>query len=281
MTDIVTKPVRSLLRQLKVCCAQPRDIILGGSSHNAPSGVMRPGRARLFAPLHNARPMLIDLHGECRRMQIQPGQILFVGTKGWHRSLPQPGSHRCFKVIWDPAYTILSIDGGVRKTMNSWHSERRILSGAGHVIAALDEIADGRGNPSAAPALVQGLLQLTLADLLHPRALDDARLLWQRICDYLRQHFHEPIDRNLVAAHFGIHPNHCSRLFRREGGEGFQDHLARLRLQHAAALIDQGVTGNAQLAERCGYNSANYFASAFRRYHGCSPGEYARFRSTV
>ena len=280
MTDIVTTPVRSLLQKLKDFSTAPREIILGGSSDDAPAGVLRPGRARVFAPLHGARHMLIDHHGTAQQIALKPGQLLYVGTRGWHRSLPQSASTRCYKVIWDPAFTQLAIDVRPGRRQQSWHSERRLLSGGGHVIAALDGIAEGRADPSAAPALMQGLLQLTLADLRHPRPANESRLLWQHIRDYLAQHFHEPIDRNLVAAHFDIHPNHCSRLFRREGGESFQEHLARLRLQHAAALIDAGTTGNAELAQRCGYSSANYFASAFRRFHGCSPGEYARFRAS-
>lgn len=52
-------------------------------------------------------------------------------------------------------------------------------------------------------------------------------------------------------------------------------HLNRMRLESAAQLLRQqrGLT-NAQVARQCGFSSAQYFATVFRRQFGCTPQQF-------
>jgi AraC-like DNA-binding protein len=52
-------------------------------------------------------------------------------------------------------------------------------------------------------------------------------------------------------------------------------HLNRLRLESAAQLLSEPQQlSNAALAEICGFSSARYFATVFRRHFGCTPQQY-------
>ncbi len=52
-------------------------------------------------------------------------------------------------------------------------------------------------------------------------------------------------------------------------------HLNRMRLDAAGQLLreQRGLT-NLQVAEQCGFSSAQYFATVFRRHFGCTPQQY-------
>jgi len=68
----------------------------------------------------------------------------------------------------------------------------------------------------------------------------------------------------------------------------FREHLrstphARIlahRLREADRLLTHTHLSLATIAERCGFNSAEYLSVAFRRAHGCPPGEFRRRRQS-
>lgn len=97
------------------------------------------------------------------------------------------------------------------------------------------------------------------------------RLLWQAIGDWMDEHLHIAIDRRAASALFHVHPNHISRLFREQGGEGFAAALIRRRLERADRLLRSSDLPVAEVGRRCGYPDPAAFASAFRRWSGVSP----------
>lgn len=62
-------------------------------------------------------------------------------------------------------------------------------------------------------------------------------------------------------------------------GEGAAHYLARLRMQHARELLEQGGMSVAETASRLGYESEASFSRAFKRVTGVSPGGVRRTNS--
>ena len=84
-----------------------------------------------------------------------------------------------------------------------------------------------------------------------------------------------------VSGHVGISPQHLSRLFREEMETSFTRYLTENRIDRACRLLEETPLGIAEIADRCGYADANYFAKVFRKYRGVSPGDYRRRRDST
>jgi len=81
------------------------------------------------------------------------------------------------------------------------------------------------------------------------------------------------LSRGAVASAVGVHPNHLSRLFRREAGMGLGRWIAERRLERAARLIREGLLGVGEAGRPVGFSSPAVFAQVCRRLRGCRPGE--------
>lgn len=127
----------------------------------------------------------------------------------------------------------------------------------------------------------RGLARLALAhlraDLAGGDRQDHGRGAWLDVVAYIDEHLAEPLDRQRVAAVVGVHPNYLSALCRQHGGEAFQRTVEALRLERARGLLarEPGLPV-AEVAARCGFADAGYFARVFRRRLGAAPAGWRR-----
>jgi len=152
------------------------------------------------------------------------------------------------------------------------------------VIAALCEGRNEEGlpTPGDGPALDRrrrrnlervALDRLRQAEELHldlPQPADD-RL--RTITDVLVENPADPRSAAQLGAHAGASERTLSRLFRSETGMTFPQWRARLRLQHALALLAAGEPVTA-VAMACGFASPSAFIETFRNTLGTTPGRY-------
>ena len=64
--------------------------------------------------------------------------------------------------------------------------------------------------------------------------------------------------------------------FKRTFGVNFVDYLTELRINAAKELLMDPLRPAAEVASMVGYESANYFARAFKKKTGMTPTEYRR-----
>ena len=84
----------------------------------------------------------------------------------------------------------------------------------------------------------------------------------------------DEISLPLFARRAGLSQRHASRLFQRELGVSFREHVAGLRLERAKALLrDTGLTV-IEVAGETGWNSLAHFNAVFRRRVGATPSRY-------
>ena len=91
---------------------------------------------------------------------------------------------------------------------------------------------------------------------------------------YIQENAHLPITRESVAAHFGMTPNHVSRLFRQEGDLGFNQMLNAARIDRAKFLLGEYGTPLKEVARHCGFATTAYFCRTFKSLTARTPTEY-------
>lgn len=69
--------------------------------------------------------------------------------------------------------------------------------------------------------------------------------------------------------------SHLSRLLKKECGKSFTQLVASLRMKRASKLLLRGVPV-LETAERTGFKSSAHFCRVFKKYYGCTPGEWVR-----
>ncbi len=78
-----------------------------------------------------------------------------------------------------------------------------------------------------------------------------------------------------VASALGVSPSHMSRMFKRETGQTFESYVVEQRVGMAKRLLLDPLHNVSQVARKCGFSDASYFARVFRKVVGCSPSDYS------
>ena len=84
-----------------------------------------------------------------------------------------------------------------------------------------------------------------------------------------------------LAAEYHIAPSTLGKYFRQAHGISVKEYLTRLRMQHAAELLESTGLSIGAIAERVGYSHQGKFGAAFRRCLGMGPMEYRRQRAAL
>lgn len=79
-----------------------------------------------------------------------------------------------------------------------------------------------------------------------------------------------------LAAALRVHRSTLSRTFHASVGVSVVEYLTRLRVQAALSLLKQTPLPVSEVATRCGYPNANYFARLIRRRTGLAPLQFRR-----
>ncbi|MBP2704012.1 helix-turn-helix transcriptional regulator [Microbispora sp. RL4-1S] len=110
--------------------------------------------------------------------------------------------------------------------------------------------------------------------VLGPRALG-------LVTSYMREHLHEDIRLDDLAAQANLSKYHLLRMFASSTGFTPHRYLTRLRLDHASDLLRDTSQTILQVSIACGYRSPGQFAAAFRRRYGVAPSEFRRSHGLV
>ena len=102
-------------------------------------------------------------------------------------------------------------------------------------------------------------------------------LLMAKVQQYLKHNYMMGnISLDSVSAILNLNASYFSSQFKRSFGVNFVDYLTDLRIQAAKQLLEDPLHSAAEIARMVGYESANYFARAFKKKTGMTPTEYRR-----
>ena len=81
-----------------------------------------------------------------------------------------------------------------------------------------------------------------------------------------------------VADHVYVSQWHLSKLLNRETGQSFFDLLGSMRISRAKELLADASMRIQDVAEATGFSDVAHFSRSFKRFAGCTPGEYRNQR---
>jgi AraC-like DNA-binding protein len=84
-----------------------------------------------------------------------------------------------------------------------------------------------------------------------------------------------------AAAEIGLSKYHFSRLLKEQTGQGFHDHLTRIRLRQAEKDLVESGRPVIDIAYTCGFGSLATFNRLFKAYTGASPSVYRNGKAVV
>jgi AraC-like DNA-binding protein len=124
--------------------------------------------------------------------------------------------------------------------------------------------------------LTESLLHSCLSLLRTPAKVHQRKAVrtYESICLYIQENFQNALTRDSVAKHFGLAPNHVSRLFRQEGQAKFHDYLNAVRMRRSKFMLRNYNLGLKEVAAACGYHDVAYFCRIFKKSNHGTPTEY-------
>ena len=100
------------------------------------------------------------------------------------------------------------------------------------------------------------------------------RKITSDIMKYIEENYNHDISLTDISEYFCISAGHISRIFKRDIGIGFKEHLDNLRIEEAKTLLSTTSITINRIAEKVGYNHARSFIRTFKNKTGYSPKEY-------
>ena len=91
---------------------------------------------------------------------------------------------------------------------------------------------------------------------------------------FIRQYACQGIKTDQVAAYVGVSRSSLEAHFRKARGCSVHDEILRFKLAAAAKGLQNQALAIADIAQACGFKSAQYLHTVFRRELGCTPREY-------
>ena len=98
----------------------------------------------------------------------------------------------------------------------------------------------------------------------------------ERIYDsllYISHSYGEDITADNMAKRLSMSAGYFSRSFKEVTGKSFKDYLNSVRLSHAERELIRTDRSVSEISLECGYQTAAYFISVYKKYKGVTPGE--------
>ena len=267
-----------------LCRIKPERILFSGRDLLPRGPVCMLPYACMDIPLSGLKHMLFSSAGKVHDVMMKPGEIHYSPPMCWKRPA-WDAPHEMSSIVFNPDYIRITYIELLEPQAESFAMTASVFYHTSHplgktgkaIVQALNVMAES-GRDTGASALMISLLEVVLQELIEDKPVNNRKAhdTWMQICHYLRDNCQSPINRAHVAQMFNLNPSYVSRLFSSEGGESFNSMLRRLRLEHAAMLLQTTRLSVDEVADRCGYLSSTFFISTFKQQYGVTPGLYRR-----
>lgn len=234
---------------------------------------------RLSLVLSGRQFMEIASGSGTNRICLKRGDAIFVGRNCWN------------KPDWSAPVTVLTLLFGKTQIGASLvaHDGRRAEPPAAlkttispfeglaqHVLGALMMLSVEVRPAPLDRMLIESMLHACARLLTSPapQHIRKAARTFEALCLYVQENFQKPMTRASAARTFGLTPNHVSRLFRGQGGMGFNDYVTLVRMERAKFMLREYNSPLKEIASGCGYADLAYFCRVFRKLTGQTPTEY-------
>lgn len=97
-----------------------------------------------------------------------------------------------------------------------------------------------------------------------------------KIKSYIEHHYQANINLKSIAAEFYMNPVYVGQLFKKTYGQYFNEFLLSIRIGEAKKLLRQTDLRIYEIAEKVGFNNADYFVAQFEKMEDIPPSEYRK-----
>jgi AraC-like DNA-binding protein len=235
---------------------------------------------RLSIPLTGCHGMDIAQGGRTETIEPVRGHAVFVPDHAWNKpdwSAPVEALTFLFGVK-QIGVSLVRHSGGTQvpsaALKTSVHGGYDVPTHS--ILSSLRVLAADRFKGPLARLLTESLLHACLRLLKSPQKhhLRKAIRTYESISLYIQENFQTAITRESVAQHFGLAPNHISRVFRKEGLMKFNDYLNLVRVNRAKFMLQNYGLTLKEIAFDCGYADTAYFCRVFKKTCKVTPTEY-------
>ncbi|MFI5381843.1 MAG: AraC family transcriptional regulator, partial [Tepidisphaerales bacterium] len=160
----------------------------------------------------------------------------------------------------------------------------RILqtSAPGQVVALFDDLIREASHATPYTARIAGcmvehlLLKIAETGIPHGSAVTAAFATYRRCREYIDANWQRMRDLQDIAEGCHIDPAYLCRLFQRFDHQGPYHCLQRLRMNHAARLLQEMGASVKQVAAELDFSDPFHFSRVFKRTMGASPSQFVR-----
>ena len=96
------------------------------------------------------------------------------------------------------------------------------------------------------------------------------------VLNFVDFHYMEPLNLESLALRYAVNKNYLSTRFHKEVGMTVTDYINSIRVRRSLKLLSGTALSMPEIAERCGFSDANYYARIFKKVHGTTPNEYRK-----
>jgi AraC-like DNA-binding protein len=257
-----------------------RHVHFGDGSTAPPTLAYVTNFPRLSVPLSGCHAMEIAHNGRTETIKPVRGHAVFVPDHAWN------------KPDWSTPVEVLTLLFGVKQigiSLVRHHGKTQVPAAAlktsvhgGYdalthsILTALMALATDHVKGPLPRLLTESLLHSCLRLLKSPQKHRPRKAVrtYESLCLYVQENFQSPLTRESVAQHFGLAPNHVSRLFRKEGLMHFNDYLNLVRVNRAKFMLQSYSMTLKEIAANSGYNDAAYFCRVFKKICKVTPTHY-------
>lgn len=100
--------------------------------------------------------------------------------------------------------------------------------------------------------------------------------VFSRIIEYIDSHYSTPITLSMLTEIFHVNQSYLCKLFRSKMQTSFVTYINEVRINHAKRLLVSSGLSVDEIAERTGFNNANYLVRVFKKTTGITTGEYRK-----
>lgn len=98
----------------------------------------------------------------------------------------------------------------------------------------------------------------------------------RELLSFVHSHYNEELSVESIAAAAHISKTECLRCFRRYVGESPYQYLIKYRLHRSTAFLKETTRPVTQIAAETGFASSSVYIRYFRKWYGCTPGQYRK-----
>lgn len=233
---------------------------------------------RFIFPVSGEKEIRFARNGVDSSHLFVPGELLHIPACAWSKEL-WTHTHSMISIVLLRSYLrVIYVEhraGNDRSMLRGffYHAAHPLNRAGMEIFSAMQHVKE---DSRAINSLFHAFLEVVLEQLENEGAFHDSkeRLTWEYVRDYTESNFSADITRESIARAVRLHPAHLSRIFRKYARCGVAEYITALRMEHAKLLLEDPGISIGEIADLCGYSSANYFIRIFRSHSLLSPMKY-------